>query len=298
MRQLTCTLLLSLIVIAGCQEHAKKPSEVSQAIKEKAATMAQEVTIKIGEQGDALLKRYPDNVRIIRQPAGLDFYKLRWEARPRGAVKVDHGKYSFTVDDVLSISGTYDHDTPTEGLSSYSINAGTSVPDPGLISHDEARLKTYAILQRIEQAGWKITTPRGDPRLSGKDRLNYVLTVDEFLGLDTRYTPTLEEWMRIQSRTSWSFYADRLYMKVSFTRERTLTDPAKPGSYLLSFDIRSEAEEYRAYVGPDNRARWKELLPAELAPRDAERAKKEATLKAQGIKIDESYQDPPIPALK
>ena len=183
-----------------------------------------------------------------------------------------------------------------EGAYQYSINAG--ITDPDLISHDEARLKTYALLKKIEQAGWKILISENDPRITGKDRLNYVLTVTNSIGLDTKYIPTLEEWMRIENLTSWSFYADRQYLTVYFQRERTLLDPVKPGSYLLTYKLKSETENYRGYVGPSNRPRWKELLPGELLDLKQRRAKAEAELKAKGIAIDETYQDPPLPILK
>ena len=104
--------------------------------------------------------------------------------------------------------------------------------------------------------------------------------------------------MRIESHTPWSFYADGLYMEVSFTRERTLTDPTKPGSYLLTFNIKTETEYFRGFAGPDNRLRWKEVLPQELAKVAVTRAQKETELRAKGVPIDESYQDPPVPALK
>lgn len=288
--------LLCLCALIGMSCTQQTSPSSPTPTQQKVPAMAQEVTLKIGELGPDLLKRYPDLVKVQHPTPNVDLYKIDWDARPRGVVKVEHSKYSFVIEDVLGASAMQVKAIADEGLFHFSIFAGITAPD--LISHDEARLKIYALLKKIEQAGWKITTVRGDPRISGKDRLNYVLNIDEFMGLDTRYTPTLEEWMRINSGTAWNFYADHLYLKVSFKRERTLTDPTKPGSYLLSFDIKSEAENFRAYVGPDNRARWKELLPAELAPRDAERAKKEAELKAKGIAIDEAYQDPPLPVLK
>lgn len=104
--------------------------------------------------------------------------------------------------------------------------------------------------------------------------------------------------MRIENRTGWGFYAHGLYMNVSFTREANLTDPAKPDSYLLTFNIQTETEYFRGLAGPDNRLGCKEVLPRELAKLAALRAEKEAELLARGIPIDESYRDPPAPALK
>ena len=56
-----------------------------------------------------------------------------------------------------------------------------------------------------------------------------------------------------------------------------------------------EAEHFRDYVGPDNRKRWRELLPAELAKLVPMRAEAEAKMCAKGIQIDETYQDQPAP---
>jgi hypothetical protein len=295
----TPRLLLCLIfslTVAGCNETTPSNNDIETQSK-KVTAMTQQVTIKVGEQGESLKKRYPDLVRIQHQPAGIDFYDIDWNKPAHGVVTLEHGKHSFTVEDVLGISSPQDlEELAQEGLSEFHIYAGLT--QANTISHDEARLKTHAILQRILQAGWKPLVGRGDPRISGKDQLNYMFSTSSVNGLDPRHVPTFEEWMRIESRTPWSFYADHLYLTVSFTRERTLTDPEKPGAYLLNFNIKSEAEEFRAYLAPLDRPKWKELLPAELAIYPQERAKAEATLRSKGIKIDESYEDPPVPNLK
>lgn len=186
-------------------------------------------------------------------------------------------------------------DFSSEGLYEFNINAGISAPS--LIPHDEARLKTYALLQRILDAGWQQVIERSEPRLAGKARQDYMFATTNLNGLDATYMPTFEEWMRIQSRTPWSFYASGIYMDVTFTREATLTAPNKPGAYMLTFNIKTETEYLRGYAGPDDRLRWKEVVPAELEKAAKERARREADLRAQGIPIDESYRDPPLPHL-
>lgn len=258
--------------------------------------MSKEVTIKIGEAGESWLQRYPQYAKVTKQPAGLDFYEIDLDDRPRGTVKVDHGKHTFSIANVLSVMGTYDTELPLEGLSQISIGAG--ITDPDLIPHDEARLKTYALLKKIEQAGWKIITSRSRPRLTGKDRLNYALNVSNSVALDLNYIPTLEEWMRIEDLTEWRFYADGQFLEVYFKRERTLLDPAKPGSYLLTLTLQSETEHFRGYVESEDRQHWKTLFLAQLEKLKPVRTKAEAALKAQGITIDETYQDPPLPDLK
>jgi hypothetical protein len=297
LRKLATSILVAC-TLAGCQD---KPAtagirpDMAQT-KQEVKTMTQQVSIKIGEQGKDWLSRYSALVKSYKPTPNVTSFAADWNEKPRGIVKIDHGKHSFEIDDVLSISSMQVAVHDGEGLFQYSVNAGITAPD--LIAHDEARDKLYAILKAIEQKGWKVVTPRGDPRIKGTDRFSYVLKKDKYIGLDTSYVPSLDEWMNLENLSSWNFYVDRQYLTVQFKRERTLLDPTKPGSYLLTYTLKSEAEHFRAYVGPDNRARWKELLPAELVPRDGDRAKAEATLKAQGITIDETYQDPPLPDLK
>ena len=256
--------------------------------------MTTDVSIKLGETGPSFAKRYPGSARVTHSTPNVDFYQIDWEQRAPGQVRVEHGKHSFVIEDALGVQAPQElGDFKAEGLYNYTIFAGVSASD--LIPHDEARLKTYAILRRIMDAGWKNTVDVGDPRIRGKDRLLYAISKNQYTGLDVTYLPTPEEWMQIESRTPWNIYADGVYLQVIFTRERTLTDPTKPGSYLLTFNIKTETEYFRSFAGPDNRLRWKEVVPQEIAKAKAERPKREAELRAKGIKIDASYQDPPVP---
>ena len=261
--------------------------------------MTQEVTIKLGELGPDFAKRYGSMVRVTHSTPGVDFYQIDWDKRPRGVVKLDNGKQSLVIEDALGVQAVQElRELKSEGLNSFSVYAGMSVPSPSLIPHDEARLKIHAILRGILDAGWKQVIERSEPRLKGKARQNYMFATSNLNGLDATYTPTFEEWMRVESRTPWSFYANGIYMEVTFTREPTLTDPAKPGSYLLTFNIKTETEYFRGYAGPDDRLRWKQVVPQELVKVAALRASKEAELRAKGVVIDESYQDPPVPVMK
>ena len=256
--------------------------------------MTEEVSIKIGEQPDDFLKRYPDKIKIQKQPAGLDFYSIDWDSMPRGVVTIDHGKHAFTLSDVMGIQTHTNVDLLSEGFYEYTIFAGITPED--LIPHAQARDKIYALLKQIEARGWRSITSRSRPRLTGKDRLNYALNTSTSVGLDTKYIPTLEEWMKIENLTSWNFYADHQYLTVDFQRESSLTDPEKPGAYLLSFSLKSEVEQFKGYVDSLDRERWKTLLAAEIQKLSPQRTEREAALKAQGIPIDETYQDPPLPA--
>lgn len=294
MRGLILVYLLSALLLAGCSDHQSRATNASA--NGETISMSNPVTIKLGESGPDFAKRYSSMVNVVHQPAGLDFYSARWGARPHGVVKLDLGSYSLTLPHVLSLQAAQElGQLAPEGLYEFSINTG--ITEPELIAHDEARLQTYKILSAILQAGWKPFIERSEPRLSGKARYDYTLSTVSVNGLDPSYLPTLDEWMRIESRTPWSFYAPGAYLELSFTRERTLTDPAKPGSYMLTFNVKTEAEHARGYVESDDRPRWKALLPKILPDLVKARQQKEAELKAKGVAIDETYQDPALPGL-
>ena len=263
-------------------------------------TVISNVSIRLNEKGTEFSKRYVGLVKVTHSTPNVDFYQVDWDARPRGIVAVEHGSHSLVIEDVLGVQAAQ-HLTGViadEGMYEFDISAGMSVPSPSLIAHDEARLKTYAILQRILEAGWVPITSRSRPRLHGQARLNYAINVSNSVGLDPRYVPTLEEWMKLERGTEWRFYADHIYLNIGFERERTLLDPLKPGSYLLNFNVKSETEHFRAYVESEDRAKWQTLLPATLSKLAAMRLKTETELRTKGIPVDDSYQDPPIPALK
>jgi len=283
--------LIGLSLLIGCEKKVTTSSSIRET---RIDVIPQQVTIKIGEQGQSFLKHYPMLVKIQHQPVGIDFYNIDWDRLPRGVVTVGYDKHSLVIENVLGISAGQDLGAlANEGLSEVDIKAGIASSD--LITHDEARSKTYALLQSLVGKGWQPITPMSDPRLKGKARFDYVLGTDQFIGLDPSYTPTLDEWMHIESNTYWRFYANHVYLTVRFTRERTLTDPAKPGAYLLSFNVKTDLEEFRGYVKPEDRQHWKELLPAVLTKFAATRAQKETELRAKGIAIDETYHDPPVP---
>jgi hypothetical protein len=289
-------LVVGMALLPLCSCHDRNHLQAQATINEEGRAMAQEVTIKLGELGPDFAKRYGSMVRVTHPTPNTDSYKIRWD-EPRGVVRLEHGRNSLTIEDTLSVSSMQSLSTlKDEGLFEFNVNAGVTSPD--LIPHDEARLKTHAILRDIMNAGWKQVIERSEPRLKGKARQDYMFATSNLNGLDAAYTPTFEEWMRVESRTPWSFYANGVYLEVTFTREPTLTDPAKPGSYLLSFNIKTETEYFRGYAGPDNRLRWKEVVPQELVKVAALRASKEAELRAKGVAIDESYQDPPVPVMK
>jgi hypothetical protein len=209
-----------------------------------------------------------------------------------GAVTIKKGSLGFGIENVLSVTSTEDMDFPNEGILEIRINSAITKDDT--INHDDARLKTFAYLQKINKLGWKSTVPPSMARLRGKEMSNYLLTGKQTT-LDPGYVPSLSEWMQYDTLTTWAFYADHIYLTVQITREHTLTDPLKPGAYMLSTSLQNESEHFRGYVDGLERAQWRELLPGRVEKLKELRSQKESVFRLKGAAIDESYIDPPLP---
>jgi hypothetical protein len=110
-------------------------------------SMSNSVSIKLGEKGTDFAKRYPSFVRAQHQPAGIDFYEVDWANKTLGSISVEHGAHSFVIANVLGLLTSQDIEAPvdTQGFRKFDINATLTQTD--LISHDEARIKSYELVQ-------------------------------------------------------------------------------------------------------------------------------------------------------
>lgn len=251
------------------------------------------IELHVGEKGESFARRNPTIAKVDRQPAGLNFYELRWPTNAMGAIHLNQGPLSFPIENVISVTGTEDMDFQEEGLSQININS--AITNSEMVLHDEARQKTFAYLQKIHQRGWKATIPRSMARIRGKDMNNFLVSTHKNTSLDPLYFPSLDEWMQYGTLTTWEFYADHVFLSVQMTREHTLTDPLKPGVYLLSTTLQSEEQHFRGYVGGLERSHWRLLLKPTVDKLAQIRARKEAEFRLRGVMIDESYIDPPLP---
>lgn len=251
------------------------------------------VQITLGESGDRFAIKYPALVKTTRQPAGLNFYDIDWKAGKPGKVVIQYGKNILTIADVLHISASEDVDFASEGVAQITISAELSTAE--FIAHDEARLRVHAILDGIRRSGWETTIPRSQPRLRGRDMMNYALNKDEFTTLDSAYQPNFREWMALRNSAKWAFHSHATFLEISFIRDSAHLNPAKPGVYLLNYVLKNQAEHFRSDVQSKDRARWMEALPVEISKLAPERASEEASLRVQGVVIDETYVDPPLP---
>ncbi|RAN49695.1 hypothetical protein RB25_04780 [Herbaspirillum rubrisubalbicans] len=253
------------------------------------------LAVSINVSPEKLLREHGDQIKVVKQGPGINFYTAQWTQQSPGSVTIQPGKFQFTIPYVLGLQGVEESRAPAEGVVQYEVFAGITGPD--LIGHDEARQKFFALLQGIRKAGWAPFIDRDDPRIRGRQRLEYVLKSSSASSLDPDYEPTLAEWMQLEDLSRWTFYADHAYLSVAFKREASLRDPDKPGAYLLTYTLMSENQHFRTYVAPQERDRWKELLPATLKTLQAQRQQAEKEWRLKGASIDEGYVDPRVPQL-
>lgn len=296
--------LTGILLLAACSpSKSTAPSAASHAAsalttEQKEPSMNAEVLIRLGESGAEFARRHGALLRSWQSiPNVVQDYRIIWPEASLGIVRLDHGRHAVALQHVMSVQSSEDLSGRYAGEGLYNFHISAGVSEAPEILHDDARLKIHHLLQRILNAGWQPLVDRTQPRLKGRHRLEHTLATSNLNGLDPAYLPTLEEWMRIEQRTPWEFYADGWYLKVTFSRDPQRMDPLQPGAYLLSFTVRTETDYFRDYAPPEQRHRWKEFVAQAVKEEAQERAQAEAELRARGIPIDETYRDPPVPRL-
>ncbi|MFC5473712.1 hypothetical protein [Paraherbaspirillum soli] len=261
---------------------------------EKKTVMHSNVVVEIGESGKDFAQKYKEIVDVNDRNPGSHFYRVNWSDGTLGTVIIKNGSSNLAVDSVLSVMGNSDDTYPTEGISGFSISMG--LPPRNNVLHDDARLKFYALLQRIQEAGWKRWIDPSMPRLNGTEALRYQMSEIEngagLLSLDPSYVPSLDIWMKIKDMTGWQFYLNDVYMNVQLMRDKKRMDPNLPGAYFLTLGLESKDSFQRSEQTFEDRQRWKELYPAVRTRQAEERLHSEEKLSNLGFKIDAKYQNP------
>ena len=277
-------LVLSSLCLISCEKN-----------KQQGNTMTAPFYIKVGISSDEYDKvnQLYTNKNLNKQPAGLNFYKQRWQSKPRGTVQVEHGDYSFTVPHVLSTLGTEDTLFLERGIYQFSIRSGLS-PDE-FIDHDQARLQMMTLLQSIVAKGWQPYIGLYEPRLSGKESFQYILEGSRYPP-DPMYIPSLEEWMALDITQEWAFHIDDVFLNVNFRRRLNYKGNNDLGVYLLTFTLITRDEEARNHFDGNDREQWLSLWGEEAKTSKVSRYKKEVELIKRGYHINTDYVDPIIHA--
>ncbi|MFI8146389.1 hypothetical protein [Acinetobacter sp. ABJ_C5_2] len=253
------------------------------------------------ETGAQFAARVQTNVENPLPTSTTTFYNKGWDKNPID-VRIEHGKNSITLHHVIGVqTGAADGNTLITGYDN--ISAGLSNDDT--MSHDQARLAMLAILKDLKNKGWQRYISLSDPRLTGKDAWNYAKKELYIYELDPDYVYSLDEWMQLKDGARWLFQANGIYLTIQMYREQSKMDPQQPGEYFVRYEFESEKEYYAPYFKDDdlkksalNQARWVSLYPGIKKEMNQIRVKTEAELKAQGVQIDTSYQDPALVSKK
>lgn len=261
-------------------EHSRMPS-------------SSKIQLQLGEPAADFLARFAGHVQLNSQPAGIDFLSLDWRSPSRARVTLDQPHAAISVDHVIGVQ-TFRRaaDGDRQGLTRFAIYAGLN--EGGDMGHDAARVYFHGLLSRILASGWQQMVDADEPRLAGAERLKRTLASSNLNGLDARYVLPLTEWMKVEDGTPWSFVRDDAVLQVAFRRDAARLDPAQPGAYFLSLTWMSVNEHFREMVDPDDRARWRDVVPVMLEQARQKRIEKEETLRKAGWQIDTSYVDPQL----
>ncbi|ADJ64402.1 hypothetical protein G5B88_14745 [Herbaspirillum seropedicae] len=255
--------------------------------------MPSSIAIRANEPSKAFIDQAPSAIKVIKQPAGINFYLMQWGGAQLGDVHIHHGAASVQIPDVRVLQGEEDAQFPEEHIANWKIYIGLS--SGSVMSHEQARNKIYAILAALEKKAWRVLIDPDDPRLTGKERFDYVTGQSPASGLNIDYVPTLDEWMRLEDLSHWSFYADGVFLTVTMQRDQGALDVSRPGHYILVLNLMGENEGFRAFVPPKARTNWRNELPSLWKALNERRTQREAQALVAGKKINTSYQDPPLP---
>ncbi|WP_244940088.1 hypothetical protein [Herbaspirillum seropedicae] len=281
-KKLIPSLLFPLILLSGCSGHL--PEVVS---KENAP-----IELNVKQNGNELLKEHPELFTVSGGNTSLRFFNANWDNDARGTVIIGQPGHTVVLHYVSGVMGKENSAFTSERITDWKI--ATGIAQTRLIDHDEARRRFFGILQSFLDAGWVRAIPLGDPRLRGEAALHYLKTQSPTYTLDPAYVLPLDEWMALKDRTTWSLYADRAYLDISITRERSRNDIDKPGAYLIFYSFRSEDDRLRAMIDPMKRLYWRSELANVINAQKKLRNQAEDALKKENVAIDESYRDPPI----
>ena len=170
------------------------------------------------------------------------------------------------------------------------MSAGITASDTVL--HEEARQTFMTLLRKLLSLGWKPVISYNYPRLTGEQAFKYY-EEDNTYGVPPNYTPTLDQWMRIDS-DDWCLYADNVFLEINFQRDRARMNPNEPGAYLFSFELRSKEEFAKANFQGEDRDHWQDLWVDKIKSMKKERYEKEKELLRRGFTIYTDYEEPKI----
>lgn len=234
----------------------------------------------------------------------LCWYKIDKSANDKNlpTIAVKNIASTLTVDQITGISILID-ERVGDKIENIAISL-RGLPDNN--THEDYKVFIEKLIENIKSAGWQYYYYPHDPRIAGS-QASKIDTPDKVLGasvlshpwLDPDYPTTIDRWLKISPFYNWYFYNDGAYLHLKAWRHDSKDNPTKTGTYLITLELMTERDFWVSGFSEDNdKAMWKELLPARLKSYQESRRIVEEKARAKGIEIDENYQNPPIKALE
>ena len=218
---------------------------------------------------------------------------------PSVIIRRDSG--TLEIDDVATIT-TSSNTQQSSKIDNFKLTV-RGLPDNR--THEENKTFIYALIEKIQKAGWQRFIAPSSPRISGSEA-GKISSADSIYGVhvsshpwfDPTYTLDLQRWMQWGSFYVWSFYNDGIYMKLSAWRQKSPVEPDSKGTYLITVELQTDAKYWQNEFEPEEqKGSWKSLV-SELKIKYKEiRERDEELLRSFGVDIDEGYQDPSIKQL-
>lgn len=212
-------------------------------------------------------------------------------------IRFKHGEHSFMLPDNSHVLASSQEGNGW-GVTSIEVDAEfyrSDQPD----KHLQARKKFLELLRELQAKGWKQYYVHGSPRIIGSKKTWDSKPIFNYL----KYEPSEKEWKELFNDTSHSLsfllYAEDIILKITLRGDNT---EYRNGEAVYTISMEFEALEYilQGYsdiytVDSESRfiiEKWLPMADEALQRKKVYRLSEEAKLKRQGIKIDESYQDP------
>ena len=211
-------------------------------------------------------------------------------------IRFKHGEYGFMLPDNSHILASSQEGNGW-GVTSIEVDAEfyrSDRPD----KHFQARKKFLGLLRELQAKGWKRYYYPGGARMV--DKID-IFQGGEYVYID--YEPSEQEWLNVFTQglesLSYELYVDGVILSISLNAD---SNEYWQGYSIYKISMEFDALEYKFqdYSGVYKRdnddrfipAKWLPMVEEVLQSNDKYRMEKERELKRQGIKIDESYQDP------
>ena len=212
-------------------------------------------------------------------------------------IRFKHGEHSFMLPDNSHVLASSQEGNGW-GVTSIEVDAEfyrSDRPD----KHLQARKKFLELLRELQAKGWKQYYVHGSPRIIGSKKTWDSEPIFNYL----KYEPSEKEWKELFNDTSHSLsfllYAEDIILQITLRGDNT---EFRNGEAVYTISMEFDALEYKFqdYSGVYKRdnddrfipAKWLPMVEEVLQSNDKYRMEEERKLKRQGIKIDESYQDP------